>query len=115
MTAKPKGQVSFFITITFDLHDAGGSPYGNGVYTKIGNALDQKLFKKSVYSSKHKSRRKLPANTYVREFKGNDRASKVITNLVATFLKQIFKQHQVHGTFFIVTGKKWAWKGGIVV
>lgn len=104
--------MSYFVTVTFDIRDAGVSPYRNDVYRRINAELDEVDFSKTC-TGKKKVKWKLPSNTYVAEFDGDQDASSSsgIVKFVSSQLDRIFADYEVHGRYFIAVGGKWAWKG----
>ena len=103
--------MSYFVTITFDLNNVATSTYGNNVYSKITDALEEVDFAK-VVTGKKKKTLQLPANTYVAEFEDDVEHKSEVAEFVKVELKKIFLRYSVTGKYFISTGKNWAWKVG---
>ena len=103
--------MSYFVTITFDLHHASMSPHGRNVYKKITDDLNSLNYPGYVTGKKARSI-DLPSNTYVAEFEDDIGHQSEITNFVADELRKIFNKYQVKGKFFIAVGKNWHWKIG---
>lgn len=103
--------MSYFVTVTFDLNYASMSPYGNGVYAKITDALNNLDYSKVVTGRKKKSLQ-LPSNTYVAEFDDDIEHQSEVIEFVKVELQNIFKRYSVSGKYFISAGKNWAWKAG---
>ena len=103
--------MSYFVTVTFDIQYASVSPYRHDVYRRINAELDSIDFSKTC-TGKNKVERKLPSNTYVAEFDGDqdDGSSTGIVEYVSSQLDRVFADYEVHGKYFIAVGRKWAWK-----
>ncbi|WP_277187685.1 hypothetical protein [Caballeronia sp. BR00000012568055] len=100
--------------VTFDLRYATTSRYGNDVYRRITNALQEADFFKY---RKGKSEREfeLPSNTYIAELElDDDESSSSLLDEVRVMLKDIFEKLEVDGRYFVMAGKRWAWVGGKV-
>ncbi|MGG6344431.1 hypothetical protein ACQ5SA_14450 [Stenotrophomonas indicatrix] len=103
--------MSYFVTITFDLHYASISPHGRNVYKKITDDLDT-LNYPSYATGKKRRTVDLPSNTYVAEFQDDGNHQSEITDFVAEEIRKIFAKYHVKGKFFIAVGKSWHWKVG---
>lgn len=104
-------EMSYFVTVTFDLNYASMSPEGLNVYSKIKNDLDNLDYSK-VVNGKKKIDLKLPSNTFVAEFVDDGEHQSEISDFVKDELIKIFKSYSVKGKYFISVGKNWSWKIG---
>jgi len=103
--------VRYFVTVTFDLNCASMSPYGNNVYAKITDALDNLDYSKVVTGRKERTI-DLPSNTYVAKFDDDFEHQSEVVEFVKANLEKIFRRYSVSGRYFISVGKNWAWKVG---
>jgi hypothetical protein len=103
--------MSLYVVITYDLK---GVRDGNK-YSSINKALASVDFKKVIVSKKTQAEKKLPHNTFVRQFEDDaEEKSAHIRQLAVKEIKRIFKENKVRGTYFVFVGKKWAWQRGTV-
>jgi hypothetical protein len=112
VTTSSYGKImGYFVTVTFDIVQAGKSPHGLGVYAKITDSLKAVDYSKVAHGKKKLSL-KLPSNTFVAEFSSDADDKDQVVNLVKSELRSIFLQHGVKGKYFISVGKDWKWKMG---
>ena len=97
--------MSYFVTVTFDLTEADPS-----VYPKVHSELENIDFSKFITGRKRIDK-PLPSNTFIAEFDNDDfdRSSEVCA-YVGDEINRIFKKYGVTGKYFVVSGRKWAWK-----
>lgn len=105
-----ENDVSFLVTVTFDLSQAPTS-----AYPKIQQDLEGIDFSKFIAGRKRQEN-PLPGNTFVAEFDDeefeDDVKSSDVTAYVKSEIDRIFKKHRVSGRYFVAAGRGWSWKVG---
>ena len=85
--------------------------YGNDAYRRINRALEAHSYLKKV-EKRNGDLAELPANTYVAKIEGQFRSQLAVVERVESDIRHVFRACGVRGKFFIVCGRRWAWKRG---
>ncbi len=94
--------MSYFVTVTFDLHEVPLSHYPT-VYKALGaRGLDRQIKGESG------SLVTLPESTVAAEFNGDDAAE--MADEIRDLVKRAFEECSVTGNTFISVGTQWAWR-----
>ena len=101
--------MSYFVIVTYDLTKARTS-----VYPKVNAKLKKVDFSKLIVGRK-RIRNELPSNTFVAEFDNEKfHRSSAVCGHVRVEIERIFRECNVAGHYFVASGRKWAWKIGVV-
>ena len=96
--------MSSLVIVTFDLH--GASP---DLYLKVKKKLSRLNLQNEITSKKSGVPTRLPANTFVAKYVGNNSNASHLRDVFRKRVKKLIKDEGLKAKIFVAVGEIWAW------